>query len=391
MRLGIVAPLNPRETGVAGYVLDLASYLSKAIGEPLWLFSKDRVDVPGLAGCAFHSVDELPEMAAKVDLLIYQMGNSPAHDFMAPFLQEYPGLVVLHDPCLYHYFTRQALEQRKLSWYIRAFGFAYGSTQLAYKYLAGLNQPRYPEVLLSEWLVTRSPGVIVHSHHAAAILKKRCPTSRIWVIPMPIPLPAKIDKNIARAQLGIPSDSFVVIIFGVINESKNPSAILDALAFLITAGVPAQAVFIGIENSNFLLMPEAEKRGLQSYVRHLGFVESLSAVNLWLSVADVGIGLRTLYWGETPSSVLRMMAAGLPTIVNDVGAFSELPDSACVKIPPDNSEVAEQLFVELMKFYQNPDSRERMGASARRYIQQAHNPMKVAMLCIKSIRTILFD
>ena len=97
-----------------------------------------------------------------------------------------------------------------------------------------------------------------------------------------------------------------------------------------------------------------ERRGLQADVVQLGFVDDLAAVHLWLSAADVAVGLRSLYWGETPASALRVLANGLPLIVNDVGAFAELPDSACVKVSPDVPDTGEALCLVLEELYREP-------------------------------------
>jgi glycosyltransferase involved in cell wall biosynthesis len=195
------------------------------------------------------------------------------------------------------------------------------------------------------------------------------------------------SKDQIRQKLGIPEQAYVIVVFGVINVSKNPIAVLEALRRLRFAGVPAYAVFIGWENSEFHLLPEVERRGLQGCVIFLGFLEDRSEVDLWLAAADVGVGLRSIYWGETPSSTLRMMAAGIPVIVNDVGAFSELPEMASVKIP--NRDVEEVLFIKLKELYEHQDQRIQMGVYARRYIQEFHHPDRVALSFMNIGRTLV--
>jgi len=409
MRVAVVTPLDVRTTGVADYSLDLLPHLARAVGadeapsdaaipmarhpsEVVVLTQDAERSQPECGdGWTCRQVAELPRLAPELDLIIYQMGNSPAHDFMAPYLHAYPGLVVLHDLSLHDFYVRQATLAGRPAAYLRAFGFGYGlqGTRLARRYLRQPMQIGYPEYLLSEWLAARSPGVIVHSHHAAALLGGRCPAARIEVVPMPMPLPDRVESADARAQLGLAADAYVIVVFGVLNLSKSPIAVLDALSLLLAADIPAQVVFIGQENSAFRLMPEVERRELQADVIQLGFVDDLAMVHLWLSAADVAIGLRSLYWGETPASALRVLAIGLPLIVNDVGAFAELPDSACVKISPDVPDAAEALYLVLEELYREPNRRRAMGVAARDYIGRKHDPGQVADHYVRIAEAIL--
>lgn len=380
MRLAVVTPLDSRATGVADYSLDLLSYLARAACAEVRVYSDTARETvcPPAAGWTWHAADELAGEAAEHDLIIYQMGNSPAHDFMAPFLFRYPGLVVMHDLSLHDFFARQAVEAGHPATYLRAFAFGYGlgGTALARRYLQAPLPVGYPQYLVSEWLAARSLGVIVHSQHAAAVLGAHCPAARIAVAPMPMPAPPPLCLDEARQQLGLPPDAYVILVFGVLNVSKNPLAVLDALKALLADSVRARVVFMGLENSSFRLAPEIERRGLQASVMQLGFVADPALVHRWLAAADVAVGLRSLYWGETPSSALRVLAAGTPMIVNNVGAFGELPDAACVKLPAQSPDMAGELYRALLDLWRQPDRRRAMREAARAYIEQEHAPAR---------------
>jgi hypothetical protein len=54
-----------------------------------------------------------------------------------------------------------------------------------------------------------------------------------------------------------------------------------------------------------------------------------------LAEADVAVQLRTLSNGEASAAVADCLAAGVPTIVSDLGWASELPASAVLPLPPD--------------------------------------------------------
>ena len=42
------------------------------------------------------------QQRAPYDLIVYQLGNAPWHDYMWAYLAAFPGLVVLHDGRLHH-------------------------------------------------------------------------------------------------------------------------------------------------------------------------------------------------------------------------------------------------------------------------------------------------
>ncbi len=391
MRLAVVTPLDPRTTGVADYSRDLLPHLFHVAGQiEVFTAATDLAFAPANAEWPYHSIAQLTANANRFDLIIYQMGNSSAHDFMAPCLLICPGLLVLHDLSLHFFFLRQ-IQAGRPAWYWRALSFTYGlaGTSFGRRYLHGeTKEAPYPQYLLSEWLAARSPGVIVHSEHAAALLQERCPMVNVAQVPMPIPLPPLYSKSDAKRQIATAEGKYLIVVFGVLNESKQPLVILDAVRQLVAAGIDLQAVFIGRENSTFRLYPEVERRGLSANVSHLDFVEDLALVNVWLAAADVAISLRAPYWGETPSSTLRVLAAGTPVIVNAVGAFNELPDAACLKIAADDTDPATTLANVLMDLYHRPDQRAAMRQAARRYIEEAHDPVSVAARYVQFAKQI---
>lgn len=393
MHLAVVTPLDVRSTGVADYSLDLLPHLARTAGHRIIVLSQDldKHQKQSTDNWIWQPITELKRIESEVDLIIYQLGNSPAHDFMAQSLLKYPGLVVLHDLSLHNFYARQATQDNQPETYRRAFAFGYG--------LRGLHMARchlqegvpvnYPDYLLSEWIATRSLGGIVHSKHAATILREQSPQARIWMVPMPMPIAERIPLKKAREHLGLAPNIYLIAVFGVINRSKNPTATLDAIRRLHAKGIPAQVAFIGHENTEFQLAPEIERRELQNSVIQLGFVADLTTVNLWLSAANVAVSLRSPYWGETPSSALRILANGLPLITHDVGAFTELPNTACIKIASDIPDPSEALYRTLLDLYQQPDRRHNMSTAARKYIAQEHSPDVVAARYIAAAKEIV--
>ena len=386
MRLAIVTPLDAAQTGVADYSRDLLPYLAEAAEHEIAVFTDRASCTQSGAGWSTRSIDDLPSAARDIDLIVYQMGNSPAHDFMADALWHYPGLVVLHDVSLHYFFARQSRSR-----YVQAMGYGYGpaGAVLGRQFLRDFAPVNYPQYLVSETLIDRSPGTLVHSRHACDLLSARCPTARLAYVPMPIPLPPDRSRAATRMRLSVKADEFLIGVFGVLNDSKQPHAIIAAMRQLLDAGVPIKAVFIGRENDSFQLAAEAPRLGLTDHINALGFVEDLALVNEWLAACDVAINLRSPYWGETSASTLRMLATGTPAIVNNIGSFAELPDATCIKLLSDAPDLPHRLAAALHDLYDQPDRRAAMRVAARHHVATEHDPRLVAERYLKVATSIL--
>src|SRR5262245_9305617 len=91
------SPLPPVRSGISAYSADL---------------------IPALAET--FVIDSYPESRAHdfvwrqrrapYDLVVYQLGNAPCHDYMWAYLARYPGCVVLHDARLHHARARRLLQ-----------------------------------------------------------------------------------------------------------------------------------------------------------------------------------------------------------------------------------------------------------------------------------------
>lgn len=123
-------------------------------------------------------------------------------------------------------------------------------------------------------------------------------------------------------------------------------------------------------------------------VKYPGFVAEKMVLRRWFAAADVAISLRTLYWGETSSSTLRVLAAGVPVIVNDIGAFSELPDTACVKLPARVSNIDRALYQALPDLLDD-DRRQSMRTATRNYVKIHHALQRAAEAYCSAINLIL--
>ncbi|MFZ2538175.1 MAG: hypothetical protein WAX04_04670, partial [Oscillospiraceae bacterium] len=59
----------------------------------------------------------------------------------------------------------------------------------------------------------------------------------------------------------------------------------------------------------------------------------------YIDLCDVCINLRYPYGGETSGSLMRVIASGKPSIITDIGSFSEIPKDCCFKISAPNNSI----------------------------------------------------
>ena len=127
--------------------------------------------------------------------------------------------------------------------------------------------------------------------------------------------------------------------------------------------------------------------GLDERVSISGFV-SLEEFEKFIAETDIAINLRERPVGATSGSLCRIMAAGVAAIVSNVGAFSELPDDAVVKV--DHGEHAEPLLeAYLRRLIEDKTLRERIGKNARDHVLGHHRIESSAARYANFLRRII--
>ena len=95
MRVAWFSPLPPDASGIAAYSAEVVPLLMPRFG------ALDLYSAPLSGAPPSRAIDPVEftwrHRRQPYDLVVYQLGNSKAHDFMWSFLFRYPGLLVLHD------------------------------------------------------------------------------------------------------------------------------------------------------------------------------------------------------------------------------------------------------------------------------------------------------
>jgi glycosyltransferase involved in cell wall biosynthesis len=157
---------------------------------------------------------------------------------------------------------------------------------------------------------------------------------RLGVLPFPMALDAEELAAIAEAKSQGPAARAVVASFGLVDHSKRPMTIVRAAA-LVLEDTDIELCFVGPvgEALRAELLREADNLGLGERLTLTGKVDR-AAYLADLGRATIALQLRGSFNGEASLAVAECMAAGVPTIVSEIGWMARLPDDCVMKMPP---------------------------------------------------------
>lgn len=377
LKLALVTPWPPEQTGIAGYSADLLPALE---------------DYYAVEVITAADVEIFKSNASSYDRVVYQLGNSVFHTYMLPLMQEILGVVVLHD--FYLSGLKSYLEAQEIAptlWQEACYAsHGYPALVARQQNLQKAVQD-YPVNLVE---LQQALGVLVHSDYSKQLAQQwyGSESAANWqVIPLvrekfadsQISAEAKIK---AKQILGFASDDFLICSFGLLDETKQNKLLLESwLASPLAEEKSCYLVFVG-QNGTSEYCQQLEEQvkllGLNKRVRITGFADE-ATYTAYLTAADLAVQLRTLSRGETSGAVLDCMNYGLATIVNANGSMAELNKQAVWLLPDVFSQ--EELTAALIELWQTPALREQLGQAARKIIQQKHSPAHCAKLYAQAI------
>ncbi|MEZ5351938.1 MAG: glycosyltransferase [Bryobacteraceae bacterium] len=340
----------------------------------LFCFDKDALHATSIPVRRFASHRDIsPATLAEYDFAVYNFGNYlPYHLDLFEVSRRTPGICVLHDFVLHHFFAAYYLEHHRQSGeYVAAMERLYGAPGKAAA-LASI-APRGQRVWESdqsvdfpffEEVITGARGVITHSEFF------RSRVERVWAGPLRrLPLPYAVerhdDKTLPRDRLGVEPGRLVILTIGHVNPNKRVNAVIEALG-RVRASVPAfQYVIAGPCPDAYRLDLEAlaRKSGVADAVTFAGRVSD-QALHSLLEHADVCVNLRYPVIEGASASVIEEMLYAKPVIVSDVGFYAELPTDAVRKVDPHS---VDHLAAALRDLLGDPAPRTAMGARAHEF------------------------
>lgn len=350
MRVAMVSPLPPSKSGIADYAATLSEHL------------RELVELHLIAGAGARWDP------ARYDVLLYQMGNNPWHDFVYELALEHPGVVVLHEANLHHLLVELTIRRGDWDSYLAELEYNAGAEAVARgrRVRAGEIGPDYDGVPMLRRLLERSRALIVHSRYVADRAREAgfqgpiaCIPHGAWIM--------EADRLAYRSRLGLDESTPLVGIFGHLKPYKRIPESLRAFRRLVRLEPRARMILAGEPHPDLPLGPLLRALELEAHVRMLGYTP-LDDFTGYMAACDVVLNLRYPTVGETSGSLLRAMGLGKAVLVSDVGAFSELPDEVCLKVSVGPGE-EDLIFEYLNVLVSRPDLARALGERARTWVE----------------------
>jgi glycosyltransferase involved in cell wall biosynthesis len=355
VKVGFYSPLPPARTGVADYAAGLLSALRN--------FGSVEIGSPG-------------------SINLYHLGNNQLHRPIYEQAIRNPGLVVLHDAVLHHFFLG-ALSREQ---YIQEFVYNYGewSRDLASELWNGRSQSAADERYFRYPMIRRiaevSRAIIVHNPGAAEIVRTHAPTAKIFEVPhffVQPRLPSEDRVAEIREGYALRRGTMLFGIFGHLRESKRILPVLRAFEKM-QAEVKNIALLLSGECVSSDMARAMEPYLNKPWVIRTGYLPEAAFWSHALAV-NACINLRYPAAGESSGIAIRLMGIGKPVLVTNGPEVSRAPDAACLRV--DTGLAEESMLSSYVRWLaQEPKAGIEIGSRAADYINLEHAVHRCASL-----------
>lgn len=326
----------------------------------------------------FRQLPDMQHFLSRYDIIVYNLGDQAEyHGQIFEISRQIPGIVILHDFVMHHFFAVYYHNRNAWDEYARIMKRWYGVDLTLTP--AGWQGETWrvwerDEVVcypLFEETVQGSLGVVTHAEFVNEAVR------RVTATPVTkIPLAYAVDRSksvLSRAELLVPEDRVLVITIGHANPNKRIQAVMETLAAKRDL---AQSVYYAVIGGAEGPMSEglAELRNnlaLQDSVRLTGFVSD-EVLHSFLAHAEICINLRWPAMEGGSASCAEQMLFGKATIVTDTGVYSELPDACVLKVRPDHE--TQDLTAHLSYLVADREIRKALGEEARAFAEANFSP-----------------
>ncbi|MBC7233183.1 MAG: glycosyltransferase [Chloroflexi bacterium] len=381
MRIALFSPLSPLQTAIADHVEGLLPYLAEFAEMDLFIDDGYVPSNPTVrSNFVVHNYRDFPNLASQYDIAVYHMGNEPNyHGYIYHMLRQYPGIVVLHDLVLHHCIYGLTVAKGDIEGYLAEMRYSYGREGeiVATQIVEGRNPDlmyRYP---LMERVLDSSRGVIVHNNYALHQVWKKRPKLPAVCIPQHFYLPDGLtfteDRKALRERFGL-EGRFVVASYGILGD-KHLNITLRAFSRFRRTFPEAVYLLVGPIADDVVSL--VRSLGLEDVVRIVGWQDPIHFVRYML-VADLAIQLKYPHVGGTPYTPIRLLGLGIPTIISNIEPLAEIPENCCARVDLGGTE-EDELLVIMEYLATHEASRQEMAENGRRYVQENHDPRKVAL------------
>lgn len=375
MHIAYLSPMPPDLTGVSDYSAELLPHLGHALEVDVFTSTEAARRNNGADGFVKRPYDEfLRQGPVRYDHVVYHLGNSPYHVPAYDALMRWPGVVVLHDLNISGIIGAKTLGRGRRMAFLAHLARNEGVLPAARVAFGVAVRRQWPDAFafnLNRIALQQSTSVIVHNRFMYEAIREVFPAKPVFRANMPIELPSRMPRDVARAHLGLNRFDTIIGSFGVVAPTKRIHVVIASLAPILAARPNVGYVLVGRIVEGYDMAALARRLGARHNVILAGHVDK-SRFHKYMSACDVCVNLRHPSSGETSATLLRAMGLGLPTVVSDYNQYREYPDACCLKVPLGRGE-ATALRSAIERLLQDAELRRRMGRAAAGYVRRHHS------------------
>jgi glycosyltransferase involved in cell wall biosynthesis len=327
-----------------------------------------------------------PLNPANVEL--YHLGNNELHTPIYKRLMKEPGVAVLHDAVLQHFFLGAMPEEVYVAEFVHNYGeWHRGLAQELWNNRARSGQdPRYFRYPMLRRVGEVAPAVIVHNSAAARMVREHTPQANVVEIPhlyAPVAAPDEAAVQALRRRFGVDPRAALFGVYGYLRESKRLYSILRAFE-VVRRGAREVALLVAGRFASSDLERGAAGLLEQPGVHRVGYLEEGEFL-LHAAATDVCINLRYPVAGETSGIAVRLMGMGKVVLLTEGEAVARFPDDACVRI--DSGVAEREMLAHMMAWLaRDAEARREIGTRAADYVGREHDVGRCADRYVEVLR-----
>jgi glycosyltransferase involved in cell wall biosynthesis len=372
VKLNLFSPLPPTRSDIARLTVHMLPHLARGAEVVVWSSEAEWNFEPPRGVSVRHYDWQRPPWREinQADATFYQMGNDPRyHGAIWHLSQQHPGIVILHDLMMQHFFSGLVFHDRGLNrrQYLELVERHHGikGRVLAEAHVQGLlgTEELAQHCPLTEAATENALAVIVHSQAAYAVLPE---DASVVLLPLCVGM-AMPELEPTRVQ--DPAEPYRLAVFGFLGPNRKLPLLLRALATFPERDrfrLDIYGTMDGPEKMEELVC----RLGLSEAVALHGF-KTASDLDAALRRTDLVVNMRDPSMGEASGSQLHLWQYGLPSLVTRRAWYATLPEDTVGFVRPQHE--VEDLHSHLNEFLRNPEHYRTLGRNGRRYVAENHS------------------
>jgi glycosyltransferase involved in cell wall biosynthesis len=375
--LGVISPLTPAWTGIADYTARLLPHLEDQWDVVVFIGDDDpdptnlssRTEVMHVRSWSWYC------RIGSIDRLLLCLGNSKYHLHVPEMIARHGGVVLAHDVrmtalcCLLaaadadRHWLSALVAQRHGIELAREIAAIEDRSPVAESFAEVRRRLEEANTLLLAPVARGADAVLVHSCFAARLARLELAQTGVSVSVIPFGHPDITVGPCDRAPA-------LIATFGQVGPEKHPSLLVESFASIRRRLPAASLRFVGVVDpaQRQVLEDQARRAGVADGVTFTGRIDE-AAYNQELARATVAVQLRAVVNGEASAAVADCLAAGVPTVVSDVGAHTELPGGVAMRVSADVDSY--DLGEEIANLLLDPPRREGLSCAGRGYAESS--------------------